>query len=105
MLLSSLLALSVLSFALAAPQPSPDPLHVPLVRRSRHNVEDLSKALAALKGKYNIVQSNTAKRAGYSSAIPITDEVCRLPPFRFPLQLGFQQNDSSYSGEVTIGTP
>ena len=105
MLLSSLLALSVLSFALAAPQPSPDHLHVPLVRRSRHNVEDLPKALAALKGKYNIVQSNTAKRAGYSSAIPITDEVRRLSPFRFPLQLGFQQNDSSYSGEVTIGTP
>ena len=32
--------------ALAAPRPSPDPLHVSLVRRSRHNVEDLPKALA-----------------------------------------------------------
>ncbi|KAL4073758.1 aspartic peptidase domain-containing protein [Scleroderma citrinum] len=89
----ALLAFSVFPFALAAPQPGPDPLHVSLVRRSPHNVEDLPKALAALKGKYNIAPAPTtnanAKRAGYSASLPIIDE----------------QNDSSYSGEVTIGTP
>ena len=84
MLLSSLLALSVLPFAIAAPQPPPDPLHVSLVRRSRLHVEDLPKALAALKGKYNIVKSNTPKRAGSSSAIPITDEVFFLSLFFLP---------------------
>ena len=84
-LLSSLLPLSLLPFALGASQPSPDPLHVPLVRHNDHTIENLPKMLAALEGKYNIVQSNTAERAGYSSAVPIIDEVCRLPPFRFPL--------------------
>lgn len=85
-----LFVLSVFPFVLAAPQPqpSPDTIHVPLLRRNPHNVEDLPKALAALKGKYGI-GSTTKKRAGNSASIPITDE----------------QNDSSYSGEITIGTP
>lgn len=62
-----------------------------MARRNPANVEDLPKALAALKGKYNIAPSPNAnaKRAGYTTSIPITDE----------------QNDSSYSGEITIGTP
>ena len=85
----SLLALSVLPFALAVPQPQPppDPIHVSLVRRNPTNVEDLPNVLAALKGKYNIAPSpNTnAKRAGYTSSIPITDEACCSYFFwRFP---------------------
>jgi len=78
----SLLAFSALPFALAVPQPQPfpDPIHVSLARRNPANVEDLPKALAALKGKYNIAPSPNAnaKRAGYTTSIPITDEVCWL---------------------------
>ncbi|KAG6336636.1 hypothetical protein ID866_2443 [Astraeus odoratus] len=87
----SLLALSFLPFALAAPQPpaGSDPLHVPLVRRNPHSIEGLPKALAALKAKYHLSPAPNAKRAGYSSSVSITDE----------------ENDSSYSGEITIGTP
>ncbi|KAI6037555.1 aspartic peptidase domain-containing protein [Pisolithus marmoratus] len=84
-----LLVLSVFPFALAAPQPVPDPIHVPLLRRSPHSVEDLPKALAALKSKYRIGSSTSKKRAGNSASVPITDE----------------ENDSSYSGAITVGTP
>ncbi|KAI6131532.1 aspartic peptidase domain-containing protein [Pisolithus croceorrhizus] len=84
----ALFALSVVPFVLAAPQPSLDPIHVPLLRRNPHNVEDLPKALAALKAKYRI-GSSTTKRAGNSASIPVIDE----------------QNDSSYSGQVILGTP
>ncbi|KAI6002894.1 aspartic peptidase domain-containing protein [Pisolithus albus] len=86
--LAALFALSVVPFVLAAPQPTPDPIHVPLLRRNPHNVEDLPKALAALKTKYRI-GSSAAKRAGNSASIPVIDE----------------QNDSSYSGQITLGTP
>lgn len=86
--LTALFALFVVPFVLAAPQPTPDPIHVPLLRRNPHNVEDLPKALAALKTKYRI-GSSTTKRAGNSASIPIIDE----------------QNDSSYSGQITLGTP
>ncbi|KAI6165992.1 aspartic peptidase domain-containing protein [Pisolithus thermaeus] len=86
--LVALLVLSVVPFVLSAPQPTPDPIHMPLLRRDSRSVEDLPKALAALKAKYRIGSSKT-KRAGNSASIPLIDE----------------QNDSSYSGQVTLGTP
>jgi cathepsin D len=51
-------------------------------------VANLPKAVEALKKKYGFTQGNT-KRAGNTASVPITDE----------------QNDSSYSGVVSIGTP
>ncbi|KAF9227090.1 acid protease, partial [Gyrodon lividus] len=86
-----IVALALLSYALAAPQPAPyaDPIHVPIVRRSNPDrVANLPKAIEALKTKYGISQGNT-KRAGNIASIPLTDE----------------QNDASYSGVVSIGTP
>ncbi|KAI6010602.1 aspartic peptidase domain-containing protein [Pisolithus marmoratus] len=95
--LTVLLALSVFPSVLAAPKLVPDPIHVPLLRRSPHNVEDLPKALAALKSKYRI-GSSASKRSGNSASIPIIDET-RI------IHILYQDNDSSYSGAITIGTP
>ncbi|KIJ18474.1 Merops: A01.UPA [Paxillus involutus ATCC 200175] len=84
-----LVALTLLPYALAAPQPFADPIHVPIVRRSDPDrVANLPKAIEALKTKYGFKPKNT-KRAGSTASIPLTDE----------------QNDSSYSGIVSIGTP
>ncbi|KAI5982159.1 aspartic peptidase domain-containing protein [Pisolithus marmoratus] len=107
--LTVLLVLSVFPSVLAAPKPVPNPIHVPLLRCSPHNVEDLPKALAALKSKYRI-GSSASKRSGNSASIPIIDEVHRLPFLLNPNQtriihIVYQDNDSSYSGAITIGTP
>ncbi|KAF9232681.1 aspartic peptidase domain-containing protein [Melanogaster broomeanus] len=86
-----IVALAFLPYALAAPQltSSADSIHVPIVRRSNvDRVAKLPQAMQALKKKYGYTQGNT-KRAGNTAAIPIIDE----------------QNDSSYSGPVSIGTP
>ncbi|KIK90920.1 hypothetical protein PAXRUDRAFT_658209 [Paxillus rubicundulus Ve08.2h10] len=84
-----LVALTLLPYALAVPQPHADPIHVSIVRRSDPDrVANLPKAMEALRTKYGIKQKNT-KRAGSTTSIPLTDE----------------QNDSSYSGVVSIGTP
>ncbi|KAG2135856.1 acid protease [Suillus clintonianus] len=86
-----LVAVALLPFALAAPQPDAGVIHVPIVRRSQADrVANLPKAMEALRAKYNYRPTNAtnSKRAN-SAAVPITDE----------------QNDSSYSGIVSIGTP
>ncbi|KAH7925606.1 acid protease [Leucogyrophana mollusca] len=86
-----LVALALLPYALAAPQSEgyADPLHVPLTRRNRATrVANLPKIADALRVKYGYKPKNLAKRAS-SASIPITDE----------------ENDSSYSGVVSIGTP
>ncbi|KAG1772615.1 aspartic peptidase domain-containing protein [Suillus placidus] len=86
-----LVAVALLPFALAAPQPDAGVIHVPIVRRSQTDrVANLPEAVKALRAKYGYQPTNAtyAKRAN-SAAVPITDE----------------QNDSSYSGVVSIGTP
>ncbi|KAH7925633.1 acid protease [Leucogyrophana mollusca] len=86
-----LVVLALLPYALAAPQPEgfADPLHIPLARRSRATrVANLPKIADALRVKYGYNPKNLVKRAS-SAAVPITDE----------------ENDSSYSGVVSIGTP
>lgn len=109
MLASYLLALSFLTFALAAPQ-TPDAdwsVHIPLVKRKPLSVKDLPRAVAALKAKYRITSPSVpSKRAGNTAAIPIVDEVRLTSWHHTSAAITFsQQNDSSYSGEVTIGTP
>ncbi|KAG1735967.1 aspartic peptidase domain-containing protein [Suillus lakei] len=91
MIFLPLVAVALLPFALAAPQPDAGVIHVPIVRRSQTNrVANLPKAMEALRAKYGYQPINTtySKRAN-TAAVPITDE----------------QNDSSYSGVVSIGTP
>ncbi|OAX33366.1 acid protease [Rhizopogon vinicolor AM-OR11-026] len=89
----SLVAVVLLPFTLAAPQPDAGVIHVPLVRRSQPNrVANLPKVLKALQNKYGYhttVTSTNLKRANSSVAIPLTDEL----------------NDNTYSGVVSIGTP
>ncbi|KAG1884524.1 hypothetical protein F4604DRAFT_1730893, partial [Suillus subluteus] len=89
----SLVAIALLPFTLAARQPDGGVVHAPIVRRSHSNrVANLPKAVEALRRKYGYqvtnVKSTNSKRAS-TAAIPITDE----------------ENDSSYSGVVSIGTP
>jgi len=88
-----LIAVVLLPFTLAAPQPDAGVIHIPLVRRSQPNqVANLPKVLKALRNKYGYqptVTSPNLKRANSSVAIPLTDEL----------------NDNSYSGVVSIGTP
>lgn len=72
-----LVALALLPYALAAPQPEAyaDPIHVPIVKRNVQNrVANLPKAVEALKVKYGFIQRNS-KRAGNTVSIPLTDEV------------------------------
>lgn len=86
-----LVAVALLPFTLAAPQPDAGVIHVPIVRRSRINrVANLPKAVEALRTKYGYHPTNApySKRAN-TATIAITDE----------------ENDSSYSGIVSIGTP
>lgn len=86
-----LIAAVLLPFALAAPQPDAGVIHVPIVRRSQTNrVANLPKAVEALRAKYGFrpTSATYSKRAN-TAAVPITDE----------------DNDSSYSGVVSIGTP
>lgn len=86
-----LVAVALLPFALAAPQPDVGVIHVPIVRRSQTNrVANLPKAVEALRTKYGYQSTNGpySKRAN-TATVPITDE----------------ENDSSYSGVVSIGTP
>ncbi|KAG2144700.1 aspartic peptidase domain-containing protein [Suillus bovinus] len=88
-----LVVIALLPFALAAEQLDGGVVHVPVVRRSNSNrVANLPNAVEALRRKYGIqstsVKSTGSKRAS-AAAIPITDE----------------ENDSSYSGVVSIGTP
>ncbi|KAG2107864.1 aspartic peptidase domain-containing protein [Suillus cothurnatus] len=80
-----LVAIALLPFTLAARQPDGGVVHAPIVRRSHSNrVANLPKAVEALRRKARI-RSEPAP-----ATIPITDEV---------------ENDSSYSGVVSIGTP
>ncbi|KAG1902677.1 aspartic peptidase domain-containing protein [Suillus fuscotomentosus] len=88
-----LVAIVLLPFAFAARQPDGGVVHVPITRRSHSNrVANLPKAVEALRKKYGHqltnVKSTDSKRAS-TAAIPVTDE----------------ENDSSYSGVVSIGTP
>ncbi|KAH7907299.1 aspartic peptidase domain-containing protein [Hygrophoropsis aurantiaca] len=87
-----LVALALIPYALAAPQPEAyaDPIHIPLSRRSRTNrVANLPQIADALRIKYGYRPVNTLAKRATAAAVPITDE----------------DNDSSYSGVVSIGTP
>ncbi|KAI9571567.1 aspartic peptidase domain-containing protein [Boletus coccyginus] len=82
----SLLFLALLPLALAAPQPDAGPIHVPIVRRATPSVADLPRIMDAIRVKYGFTPKNQ-KRS--TTTVPLTDE----------------QNDSSYSATVSIGTP
>jgi cathepsin D len=78
----SLVAVALLPFALAAPQPDAGAIHVPIVRRSQiDRVANLPKAVEALRTKYGYqpTYGSYSKRAN-TAAVPITDEV-RLSGF------------------------
>lgn len=80
----SLVAVALIPFALAAPQPDAGVIHVPIVRRSQTDrVANLPKAMEALRAKYGYQPTNAtySKRAN-TAAVPITDEV-RLSDFLF----------------------
>lgn len=86
-----LVAVALLPFTFAAPQLDAGVIHVPIVRRSQTNrVANLPNAVKALRAKYGYQPTNApySKRAN-TATVPITDE----------------ENDSSYSGVVSIGTP
>ncbi|KAG2365371.1 aspartic peptidase domain-containing protein [Suillus spraguei] len=86
--LPQLVVVALLPIALAAPQPDAGVIHVPIVKRSQTDrVANLPKAVEALRTKYGYQHTN-AKR-GNTATVPITDE----------------ENDSSYSAIVSIGTP
>ncbi|EGO00413.1 hypothetical protein SERLA73DRAFT_180992 [Serpula lacrymans var. lacrymans S7.3] len=66
-----------------------DPLHIPIVKRTKvKTVESYANAAEKLRYKYGF-KSNSSRKRGNTSPVAITDE----------------QNDSSYSGVVGIGTP
>ena len=77
----SLIAVVLLPFALAAPEPDAGVIHVPIMRRSQPDrVINLPKVIEALRNKYGnqgTMKSANSKRAD-SAGIPLTDEVCRL---------------------------
>ncbi|KAG2354963.1 hypothetical protein BDR07DRAFT_1474222 [Suillus spraguei] len=86
-------AIALLPLTLAARPSNGGVGHVPILRRSHSNrVENLPKAVQALRKKYGYQATNVKSknsRQASTAAVPITDE----------------QNDSSYSGIVSIGTP
>ncbi|KAG2066683.1 acid protease [Suillus decipiens] len=88
-----LVAIALLPFTLAARPSNGGVGHVPIIRRSHSNrVENLPKAVKALRKKYGYQATNMKSknsRQASTAAVPITDEA----------------NDSSYSGIVSIGTP
>ena len=57
----------------------PDPIHVPILRRSKvsDRVANLSRAIDMIKHKYGFA-TNNMKRTGVATAgyVPLTDEVC-----------------------------
>ncbi|KAG0706693.1 aspartic peptidase domain-containing protein [Suillus ampliporus] len=88
-----LVAIALLPFTFAARQLDAGVVHAPIVRRSHSNrVANLPKAVEALRNKYRYQAANVKNpnlKRSSTVAIPITDE----------------ENDSSYSGVVSIGTP
>lgn len=82
----SVIPLVFLLWALAAPHPvsCSDPIHVPVLRRSKvsDRVASLPKVMDAIKRKYR-ASTTDSKRLGRASSsyIPLTDEVYH---FRFP---------------------
>ncbi|KAF8134347.1 aspartic peptidase domain-containing protein [Boletus edulis] len=80
--------------ALAASRPitPPNPIHVPIFRRSTvsDRVANLPKVVEAVKHKYGFASTNS-KRSGEASSgyVPLTE----------------MQNNTPYSGVVSIGTP
>lgn len=84
-ILSASVLLGAAALASATPQPvaRPDPLHVPLRRRTgKMSLEKLRAHADFMRAKYgyNTVANTTAsraKRAGNSAGISIIDQVCR----------------------------
>ncbi|PIL36061.1 transporter [Ganoderma sinense ZZ0214-1] len=85
--------LSLLAVAAASPRHIPPPLHIPLTRRSSHrnaSIERFAAHADFLRLKYGYkTASALAKRAGETVGVNIID----------------QQADSSYIGQITVGTP
>ena len=94
---------------------SADPIHVPLTRRGTHKKLDLNKEALRLRTKYGFGEAAakasrraTVGRRGTAAGIPVTNQV-----FSFLLEKSscwltdcrLQDDDSSYFGTVTIGTP
>ncbi|PPQ90543.1 hypothetical protein CVT25_015857 [Psilocybe cyanescens] len=89
------LALVLSSLLLSGLTVSADPIHVPLARRSRRHI-DVNEEAFKLKVKYGLLDRNTTfplpprqKKRASSVGIPVVN----------------QDDDSSYFGSITIGTP
>nr|VWO95028.1 Aspartyl proteinase [Ganoderma boninense] len=84
---------SLFALAAASPRHIPPPLHVPLTRRSSHRnapIERFAAHADFLRLKYGYKSASAlSKRAGETVGVNIID----------------QQADSSYIGQVTVGTP
>jgi cathepsin D len=78
-----LVAVALLPFILAAPQPDAGAIHVPIVRRNQPDrVANLPKVVQALRSKYGfrpIIKDGytTLMKRANSVAIPLSDEVCK----------------------------
>lgn len=91
-LLSFFTLASLLPLVTPTPMSSNEPAHFPITRRSKkgRGPADLARAAHHLRAKYNITTvGEKQKRAGNTAAVPITN----------------QNADSSYFGNVAIGTP
>lgn len=79
MIALSLVALALLPFTLATPQPLTGLVHVPIVRRSQPDrVANLPQIIEAIRNKYGfrpVIKNGGPAKRGNSAAIPITDEV------------------------------
>jgi cathepsin D len=96
-----LLALAVLPCALAAPPAHAEPIHIPIVRRANVPVANLPQIMDAIRLKYGF---RTVNQKRSTTSASLTDEV-RLFSISLASTHFSQQNDSSYSAVVSIGTP
>lgn len=97
-----LLSLAIIPFALAAPHA--ESLHFPIIRRSTSPAERIANLPSIMDGirlKYGYTTVNR-KRAVTTASI--TDEVCLFRILSDGTHIP-QENDSSYSAVVSIGTP
>ncbi|EIN11477.1 acid protease [Punctularia strigosozonata HHB-11173 SS5] len=89
---SAILALSAYANATPSPNSRPEPIHVPLRRRAgRMSLEKLRAHADFVRAKYNYptINPSSRRKRGNTAGISIID----------------QDTDSSYIGEVNVGTP
>jgi hypothetical protein len=100
-----LLLLPVLALGVSVTR-SPEPIHIPLARRSLAGRDEMSfwaKAADHIRAKYGY---DTLQRRQTSAAIPLTNAVCFLLKLANAPNLHIHQfADTEYVAMVNIGTP